>query len=864
MVENLRKFAAVYVVAIGGLLLTCLSSWNVQQELQSNHLKEFQWAAADRIQSVRAVVEQGLDALLEIRGLFYAARGIDEAEFLIFTESILKRRSYIDRLMWVPLAAVPSLLQPATAGDKEATRGAPAPSENDTVNHSNHAPAAKLTVFAAARTAAGSAQRAQPVSEGQLAAVFARAQQTGSLAVSGRTQLSRVGPAAGYVIYAALPVYGPADDAVGAPPATGKALSLLGFVVGVYDIQELVHVAINLLEPRGVEVLVRDDTANGEAQLLHFYASRLEPRALPSDPGLLPEDADEQPQVVVRIPVGDRRWSITCVATHTFRSAEAFTEAHWLVLVGGISCTLLLCLYLARSRRELENRIRLTQTIYEREELFRQLAETVDVVFWATDARSERLEYIGPAFWQLAGQGFRLTGSDPSLMLDVFRPQDRRTLVAALDQLRSSGGRFTVVLPLERPERGLRWLRVCGFPVRETGSELNRIVGFFEDITEHKLAEDALRDSEEKLRTLFNHSPDLIFTVDAEANILLTNRPLPYPVGTGGEKRSELVLPADVRASYRDRLQQVFTSGCVDHFQFARDDATWWEVRMVPISSATEVMAAMVVITDVTENRKLQWQAIRNARLASLGVLSAGVAHEINNPNHAILANASLLARIWRDALPILVEYEEEQGDFLLAGLSFQQAREVIERGMAEIGDNAKRIRKIVNNLKHLGKEDRGQMDEVADLVKILRAVARLLAARIRKHTDAFSLSLPETLPAVRGNVQQLEQVFINVIVNALESLPDRSKAVRVSAAADADAGRIIVRVEDQGQGIAEEVITQIGEPFFTTKGDSGGTGLGLSISSSIIEKHGGVLRFESRENEGTTVCIDLPVNKEE
>jgi C4-dicarboxylate-specific signal transduction histidine kinase len=149
-------------------------------------------------------------------------------------------------------------------------------------------------------------------------------------------------------------------------------------------------------------------------------------------------------------------------------------------------------------------------------------------------------------------------------------------------------------------------------------------------------------------------------------------------------------------------------------------------------------MAAMVVITDITENRKLQWQAIRSARLASLGVLSAGIAHEINNPNHAILANASLLARIWQDALPILKEYEQEQGAFLLAGLSFAQAEEIVSRGMRDIGENAKRIRKIVDNLKHLGKQDRGHMDEVADIGKILQAVVTLLEARIRKHTDHF------------------------------------------------------------------------------------------------------------------------------
>jgi len=112
--------------------------------------------------------------------------------------------------------------------------------------------------------------------------------------------------------------------------------------------------------------------------------------------------------------------------------------------------------------------------------------------------------------------------------------------------------------------------------------------------------------------------------------------------------------------------------------------------------------------------------------------------------------------------------------------------------------------------------------------------------------------------------VQQLEQVFINVIVNALEALPERSRAVRVSAGLDGDGSRVVVHVEDQGKGISEEVMARIGDPFFTTKAESGGTGLGLSISSSIVERHGGMLRFESNADGGTTVSIDLPVSKEE
>ncbi|MEF8701905.1 MAG: ATP-binding protein [Candidatus Accumulibacter sp. UW26] len=845
MLENLRKYTAAYAVAIGGIVLTCLSSWNVQQELETSHFKEFEWAAGDRIQAVRSTVDQVLDALLEIRGLFHDTRGVDEAAFVAFTDSVLKRRPYIDNLLWASVL----------------TSSARATSSKEVAPHGE---LRVQVMLSASRTGFNIAPGVDLNAAGELAALFERARASGKVAVSGRLELVRPGETGGaaQVIYAALPVYAPHDPRRARP--AGRRAEPLGFVVAIYDIEQLIDVAISLLEPRGVEVLVRDDSAAGDARFLHFYASRLTPRAAPTPAGRWPEVDEEQPRVAIRIPVGDREWTISCVATQTFRSAEAFTKAHWSVLLGGNLFTALLSFYLVRSRRELDNRIALTQTIYEREELFRQLAETVDVVFWATNADATRLEYIGPAFRQIAGPEVRLDVTAPALMLDVFAADDRRTLGEAISRLRLEGERFTVVLPVSTGERGRRWLRVCGFPVRETAARLSRIVGFFEDVTEHKLAEDVLRDSEAKLRTLFNHSPDLIFTVDCEANILFTNRPLPYPVGGAGEKRSELILPADVRPGYLERLGLVFSSGRIEHCQYRSSDATWWEVRMVPISSASAVMAAMVVITDITENRKLQWQAIRSARLASLGVLSAGIAHEINNPNHAILANASLLARIWQDALPILKEYEQEQGAFLLAGLSFAQAEEIVSRGMRDIGENAKRIRKIVDNLKHLGKQDRGHMDEAADIGKILQAVVTLLEARIRKHTDHFHLFLPQTLPTVRGNVQQLEQVFINVIVNALESLPDRGRSVTVSAGLDRVGHRIIVGVADQGKGIAEDVLAQIGEPFFTTKADTGGTGLGLSISSSIVEKHGGLLRFESNGDLGTTVSIDLPISTEE
>ncbi|MBL8399331.1 MAG: PAS domain S-box protein [Candidatus Accumulibacter sp.] len=823
MFENLRKYSIAYLVAIGGVLLTCLSSWNVRQELQSSHLKEFEWAAGDRIQAVRVTVDQSLDALLEVREIYRAARSIKELEFRVLTDTLLKRRGYIHSLQWAEWA-------PSSPESHDARRSLP-------------------VQLSASRAGPEYAIGVDLNADRRLADLFERATVSGKVAVSGRMELVLPGKPALQVIYAALPVYATATP-------RQDSLPVIGFLVGIFVIEDLVHSAISLLEPRGVDVLVSDVTGN-EMQFLHHYGSRL-------GRGTLVAGDEEQPQKEATIDVGDRSWAVRCVASDTFRSAEAFNKAHWTVLIGGFLFSGLLSLYLARSRRELDNRALLNRQIREREEIFRQLAETVEVVFWATSADARRLEYIGPAFRQIAGGDLPPDDASPTRIFDIFAPEERQILRVAVDRLLNDGRRFNIVLPLRHDDQVLRWLRVCGFPVRQADGTLARLVGFFEDITEHKLTEDALRDSEAKLRALFNHSPDLIFTVDREANIVLANRHLPYPIGGTGEQRSEAILPPQIRERYLACLTEVFSSSRVEHFQYQAGDATWWEIRIVPIASAKEVLAAMVVLTDITENRKLQWQAIRSARLASLGVLSAGIAHEINNPNHAILANASLLARVWRDALPILDEYEQEQGSFVLAGLHFAQASEIVSRGMTDIADNARRIQRIIDNLKHLGKQDLGHMDERVNVRKVLQAAARLLDSRIRKHTDWFTLELPDFLPQVKGNVQQLEQVFINVIINALESLPERDRAVKVSAATSSDGHRVVVAVEDEGRGIGREVLANIGEPFLTTKAEQGGTGLGLSISTSIVERHAGVMKFASRGQAGTRVTIELPAIVEE
>jgi signal transduction histidine kinase len=212
--------------------------------------------------------------------------------------------------------------------------------------------------------------------------------------------------------------------------------------------------------------------------------------------------------------------------------------------------------------------------------------------------------------------------------------------------------------------------------------------------------------------------------------------------------------------------------------------------------------------------------------------------------------------------MPILNEYYEDNGDFALGGLAFSEARDTLPQLISEVTRNTQRIKRIVGNLKHMARQDAGELSESVDIQQVLEATVMLLHNQIQKHTDVCNLEVPDDLPMIKGNSQQLEQVFINILLNALQSLPDRNRGVYISAGYDADEQALSIQVRDEGQGVSERDIGRLTEPFFTTRTDTGGTGLGLSISRSIIEKHGGNLGFESMQGAGTRVTIRLPVSR--
>lgn len=276
-----------------------------------------------------------------------------------------------------------------------------------------------------------------------------------------------------------------------------------------------------------------------------------------------------------------------------------------------------------------------------------------------------------------------------------------------------------------------------------------------------------------------------------------------------------------------------------------------------------------VTIRNITERKQAeelakvqQQQLIQADKMATLGILVSGVAHEINNPNNFIMLNAKIISKTWNDITPILKQYYEANGDFILAGMAYTKAHEKISQLISGISEGAERIQKIIQSLKDFVRKDREELDQAIDINGVIQSAILIVNNLIKKSTDHFTVEYGKNLPKIRGNFQQLEQVIINLITNSCQALKHKGKSLVVSTSHDRSTGNISIKVCDEGTGINPENLKHILDPFFTTKRDSGGTGLGLSVSYGIIKDHGGDLNFTSELDKGTTAIIRLPISQ--
>jgi C4-dicarboxylate-specific signal transduction histidine kinase len=290
------------------------------------------------------------------------------------------------------------------------------------------------------------------------------------------------------------------------------------------------------------------------------------------------------------------------------------------------------------------------------------------------------------------------------------------------------------------------------------------------------------------------------------------------------------------------------------------------DFTMKPILNETGVVTFLIAEGSDITNKKIaqkeaeerQQQLIQTDKMASLGLMVSGVAHEINNPNNLIMLNADVMEKMWRDIRKLLDNVILTTPQFTVSGIPGVRAIERFDTMLKGISGGSKRIMALVSSLKGFARMDNEGLKEIVDMRAVVESAVMILNYHLQKVTNNFSISIEPDMPSIFGSYQKMEQVIINLLTNGCEALTDKGQKLSVDARYEAQTNEVVVCVEDEGCGIAPEMQGKIMDPFFTTKGDTGGTGLGLSVSYGIIKDHNGTIGFTSQQGKGTCFTIKL------
>lgn len=399
------------------------------------------------------------------------------------------------------------------------------------------------------------------------------------------------------------------------------------------------------------------------------------------------------------------------------------------------------------------------------------------------------------------------------------------------------------------------------------------------EIIDRVQAEEALYESDKKYRAILNSMEDGYYEVDLSGNMIFVNPALCRHLGYSQEEligmNNRQFMTEDTAEKVFQTFNEVYRTGkpalAYDWETIGKDGTKKFIETSVALifNSKGEPVGFRGVGRDITERKRAQEQErlhqeqlFQASKMVALGTLVSGVAHEINNPNNFIRLNTPTLQEAWESALPILEEYYTENGDFMIGGMKYTEMRGKIPVLFSGILNGSDRIMQIVEDLKNFVRKDVSEAKQSVDINAVLKSAISLIFNMIKKSTDRFSVEYGRDLPSLMGNFQRLEQVFVNLIQNACQALKEPCKGIFVSTSFDEEVKSLLVKIRDEGIGIPSENLSQITDPFYTTKHDLGGVGLGLSISSKIVEDHGGRMIFDSERGKGTTVEIVLPVHE--
>ena len=341
------------------------------------------------------------------------------------------------------------------------------------------------------------------------------------------------------------------------------------------------------------------------------------------------------------------------------------------------------------------------------------------------------------------------------------------------------------------------------------------------------------------LENLLENANDVIYTLDAEQQFTYVNS----KVAAWGYRKDDLIgrpyLSLLSKRHRGRRLKNTLDIGAKQVYEVEVVTRTG-EARSVMVSVSPlhgaegEILGVLGIARDMTDTKKLEQQIRSSEKLASVGKLAAGVAHEINNPLGGILnclynLNKGTLSAARRD------EY------------------------LASMEDGLRRVQKIVRQLLDFSQQHQPEFSP-ADINQVIDRVLVLTTHLFAPNRIVLDAALGHALPSLMIDRHMIEQVLMNLILNAVQAMKDGGQ---LSIRTFVEEGVCMVEVRDTGSGIPASVLPKIFDPFFTTKGEGEGTGLGLSVSLGIVERHGGKILVDSEVGNGTVFTLCLPVSRE-
>jgi len=469
------------------------------------------------------------------------------------------------------------------------------------------------------------------------------------------------------------------------------------------------------------------------------------------------------------------------------------------------------------------------------EQLYHNLADSSPVGVYIIQNR--RFVFTNPVFQGVSGYtAAELLNIKPVILV---HPEDRETVRQNAIQMLTGERTQPYEVRLITKNGGIRWGLERMTSITYEGKRA--AVGNYMDITERKLAEDKLEQAAQEWRTTFDSITDLISIHDKDNRLLRVNKAVAELLNTTpkeligkfchevmhGTKEPPANCPhLETLRTGKPAATEIFNSNL---------DAYFHEAASPLFNEHGEVTGSVMVARDVTKQKRMEEQLIVTDRLASIGELSSGIAHELNNPLTSVIGFSQLLM----------------EGD----------VPDNIRENLATIYAEAQRAAIIVKNLltfarKHAPVKQLSQVNVVIeDVLKLRSYEEKVNNIEVEKHLAA-------NLPEIMMDAFQMQQVFLNIIVNAEFAMLEAHQRGRLVIATEASDGVVKISFTDDGPGISRENMKRIFDPFFTTKEVGKGTGLGLSICHGIVTEHGGQIYARSEPGQGATFIVELPLDQ--